>query len=795
MPLASSARPQTPTRASTPTVGATPRTTRSPLASPSTSAPSSPCLGGRSTPNGPAARRPTASRSSSGSLASRKPLVLNPAFQAAAAAGTAAGIAGTPPDLIKTGHVDASMHRLMAGAGAAAPPGTAGATSGTIAASTLRRILDHTSRTGRLALNGRGLAAVPAAIFEEDAFDGNAAPAAEVNLSFDRMAETDASAAWWERQELAWVNLADNVLTTLPSALGQFERLTTLDVRNNRLSHLPDDLFERMGAMKHLYVSNNALTTLPTSIGLMPNLVTLMANANALDAIPASIGGLASLQVLDLAQNRLAALPSSLSQLGSLQILNAEHNALQLVANLDFSRMRALRDLNLAHNQLADIFETCMGSECQNLAVLNLNSNRIHVARWPLAFPALREVHLSANGLHGLPGIRPPPPSASASLSSAHRQGETPQDATDDHEPSWIVQSPRLQILILRDNALHHLPDALGDLRELVRLDVSNNAIARLPPRLGYLPALSSLLFAGNFIKGLPTDSTVQVLKVLRERDPLIAQHTAPDRSVLDQGLANRPGPRAAHAGAAPSSDRYARRAATAAAAAPPSSVLDGPVEASLPSPDRPSSSAASSTRGGSGGDDAGRLVDRRATGPYGGKLSVAGAQLVALDPAMLDANASMSELDASANWLTSFPTHRPLIHLRVLNLERNRLTQLPLALIEADGMMNLPALVELNLAFNLIETLPDAPLGCRALRHLSLANNKLTQITPETFEGLETLDLANNSIASLPPRLGLITSIRVLRVDGNTFRMPRRQILDQGTDATMAYLRDRIPR
>ena len=59
----------------------------------------------------------------------------------------------------------------------------------------------------------------------------------------------------------------------------------------------------------------------------------------------------------------------------------------------------------------------------------------------------------------------------------------------------------------------------------------------------------------------------------------------------------------------------------------------------------------------------------------------------------------------------------------------------------------------------------------------------------------LAVLDLQNNSIESVPPELGNLTQIRVLQLEGNAFRVPRPQVLVKGTEAVMAYLRDRLPK
>ena len=57
-------------------------------------------------------------------------------------------------------------------------------------------------------------------------------------------------------------------------------------------------------------------------------------------------------------------------------------------------------------------------------------------------------------------------------------------------------------------------------------------------------------------------------------------------------------------------------------------------------------------------------------------------------------------------------------------------------------------------------------------------------------------LNVSENAIERLDPRLGLLAAhgLRTLLVGGNCFRVPRREILEKGTDALLAWLRGRIP-
>ncbi|KAA8576860.1 hypothetical protein EYC84_006904 [Monilinia fructicola] len=67
----------------------------------------------------------------------------------------------------------------------------------------------------------------------------------------------------------------------------------------------------------------------------------------------------------------------------------------------------------------------------------------------------------------------------------------------------------------------------------------------------------------------------------------------------------------------------------------------------------------------------------------------------------------------------------------------------------------------------------------------------------PEAVRGLRLLDCSSNEINSLNSRIGLLggpDGLHTLDVSGNRFRVPKYTILEKGTEATLAWLRDRIP-
>ena len=63
-------------------------------------------------------------------------------------------------------------------------------------------------------------------------------------------------------------------------------------------------------------------------------------------------------------------------------------------------------------------------------------------------------------------------------------------------------------------------------------------------------------------------------------------------------------------------------------------------------------------------------------------------------------------------------------------------------------------------------------------------------------MKGLHVLDVTGNELGHLEPKLGLLGAegLRTFLVGGNTFRVPRRDVVEKGTGAVLTYLRGRIP-
>jgi Leucine-rich repeat (LRR) protein len=153
---------------------------------------------------------------------------------------------------------------------------------------------------------------------------------------------------------------------------------------------------------------------------------------------------------------------------------------------------------------------------------------------------------------------------------------------------------------------------------------------------------------------------------------------------------------------------------------------------------------------------------------------------------------ATLTNLDLSHNKLSSTleATMISLHHLKSLNLSSNGLTSTSFL-----SNLSAPSLSHLDISCNRLTTLPRYRIQFPELLTVLACDNSISELDVEAVRGLRTLDVARNDIGFLPPKLGLLSELlRSLEVGGNTFRVPRYTVLEKGTEATLAWLRDKIP-
>ncbi len=165
--------------------------------------------------------------------------------------------------------------------------------------------------------------------------------------------------------------------------------------------------------------------------------------------------------------------------------------------------------------------------------------------------------------------------------------------------------------------------------------------------------------------------------------------------------------------------------------------------------------------------------------------------------------------LTLNHNQLTSVPIQvHSLSDLHKLNVRNNRLEQLPSQIgdltnlthldLSDNRLRTLPAeigrlhkLTELDLSSNPISMLPAELAGLIALRSLNLSNTQIRSFPAEicTLSHLLMLSLRNTPLKELPAAISMLTRLRHLELDGTAITSPPPEVLQQGTDAILAFL------
>ncbi|GKV32633.1 hypothetical protein SLEP1_g41227 [Rubroshorea leprosula] len=124
-------------------------------------------------------------------------------------------------------------------------------------------------------------------------------------------------------EDVEKVSLMSNSIEEIPSsfAFSTCPRLTTLLLASNKLSTIPESVFEHMPELKILDLSFNwELSSLPNSISKLVKLTTLLLESTSLEKVP-SLSGLGSLKKLNLRGTKIKEVPEGLGMLKDLKCL------------------------------------------------------------------------------------------------------------------------------------------------------------------------------------------------------------------------------------------------------------------------------------------------------------------------------------------------------------------------------------------------------------------------------------------------------------------------------------------
>lgn len=170
-------------------------------------------------------------------------------------------------------------------------------------------------------------------------------------------------------------------------------------------------------------------------------------------------------------------------------------------------------------------------------------------------------------------------------------------------------------------------------------------------------------------------------------------------------------------------------------------------------------------------------------------ELYLYGNQLTGLPPEIGQLS-QLAGLYLHRNKLTTLPPEiRQMTNLIVLVLGHNQLTGLP------PEIGQLSQLTKLYLHENELTFLPPEIGQLTNVTLLNLDGNQLTGLPPEIGQltNLTTLNLDDNQLTALPPEIGQLTKLELLSLEGNPLTSPPPEIVEQGTQAVLAYLRERL--
>ncbi|MEH1861396.1 MAG: leucine-rich repeat domain-containing protein [Nostoc sp.] len=154
-------------------------------------------------------------------------------------------------------------------------------------------------------------------------------------------------------------------------------------------------------------------------------------------------------------------------------------------------------------------------------------------------------------------------------------------------------------------------------------------------------------------------------------------------------------------------------------------------------------------------------------------------------------ARVKATHLNLHNNQLSSLPPKfSQLSNLTTLYLHNNQLSSLP------PEISQLSNLTTLYLDNNQLSSLPPEISQLSNLTTLYLDNNQLSSLPPEISQlsNLTELSLSNNQLSSLPPEISQLSSLTRLDLSKNRqLSSPPPEIVEQGTQAILTYLRERL--
>ncbi|KAI1388074.1 uncharacterized protein F4822DRAFT_301391 [Hypoxylon trugodes] len=549
------------------------------------------------------------------------------------------------------------------------------------------------------------------------------------------------------------LDLHGNMLIALPMGLRRLQLLTSLNLSSNKLTNNCLEVISQLTTVRDLKLGNNLL------YGRME--VDCFEN-------------LQNLEILDLHGNNISSLPDGVDKLTRLRMLNLNENAFESLPFESFSKL-PLTELQARKNKLSG---TLIGPGVESLPLLQIfdvAANQIQQIvgiGQSLKMPSLHQFTISMNRISSIPDMS-----------------------------SWTS----LLTINADENSIAAFPEGFTTLENLRHVDFTSNDIRIVPPEIARMDTLGMLRITGNPLrdKKFTSMTTEQLKDALAARLEPIPQSEMGGLENFGNGFSVVP----------PTNDNTLSAAPVHSGAEDTESRSEFDDFATPPT-SAPHSPARSRSH---------TLTSQTWPIKPGGLLDRSDTQSSSLHPVVcskIAAAHTVREVRLQRNTFTQFPNS--------LSFFADTITSLSMAHNQLTGEswltepIDLTALRELSLASNFVTSLTPlttnlcapnlqkADFSCNrivklptlreffpSLTILLISNNRLEDIDPESIKGMKIVDASNNEIAHLNPRIGLLGgtgNLERFEVTGNRFRVPRWNVLERGTEATLRWLRGRVP-
>ncbi|ESO90996.1 hypothetical protein LOTGIDRAFT_163508 [Lottia gigantea] len=296
--------------------------------------------------------------------------------------------------------------------------------------------------------------------------------------------------------------LDHNLITSIPvGPLTNHSRLTYLDLRNNLISNIEPNAFERCGQLKQLYLVTNSFTSIATG----------------------AFNGASSLTYLSLSANRLTTIPP-VAPLVSLETLALEGNRIRdLRFSNDFLSLRNLGSIVLSNNPIGKLLNDTF-SNLKNCPVKKLEIARSNIAKVGLeTFKPLKKIislKIGYNPLNEWQIVNVMSGLQNSSINSLDIRNISLEGRLPTRTFSFMRN---IEHLTLRNNRIMKIQEkAFLDLPRLILIDLTSCNINQIDPDAFFnLTNLQLLFLTDNHLATVPKGLPPTLQKLYIEKNQL----------------------------------------------------------------------------------------------------------------------------------------------------------------------------------------------------------------------------------------------------------------------------------